>query len=82
MTVGASDASICTRVLVSISAFPYRNTLIAKMLFRQILGYADSPSISISDLVSTVVSYFDMSTAMTERETKAVAISICDPIFM
>ena len=81
MTVGASDASICTRVLVSISAFPYRNTLIAKMLFRQILGYADSPSISISDLVSTVVSYFDMSTAMAERETKAVAISICDPIF-
>ena len=55
---------------------------IAKIFFRQILGYADSPSISSSDLVSTVASYFDISTAMTEREAETTAISIRNSIFV
>ena len=62
--VGASDATIHTLVPVLISALPYRKALIVKLFFRQILGFLDYPSISVNDLVSTVVSYFDMSTAM------------------
>ena len=80
--VGASDATIRALVPVFISAFPYRKTLIAKIFLRQIFGYVDSPSISISDLVSTVASFFDISTAMTEREAETTAISIHNSIFV
>ena len=62
--VGTSDATIHTLVPVLISALPYRKALIVKLFFRQILGFVDSPSISVNDLVSIVVSYFDMSIAM------------------
>ena len=79
--VGASDATIRTLVPVSISALPYRKALIAKLFFRQILGYTDSPSISVSDLISTVASYFDMSTAMAEREVESVSVFIRSSIF-
>ena len=79
-TVGASDTIIRTLVSVPISAFPYCKVLIAKLVIRQILSYNDSPSISMSDLVSTVASYFDMSTAIAEREVAAAAISIRDSI--
>ena len=79
--VRASGATIRILVLVPISALPYRKALIAKLFFRQILGYVDSPSIFVNDLVSTVTSYFDMSTVMTEREVEAASISIRDSIF-
>ena len=39
---------------------------------------ADPPYISISYLIFTVVSYFDRSTAMAEREAESAAISIRD----
>ena len=81
-TVGTSDATIRTLVLIPISASPYRKVLIAKIFFRQIFGYADSPSISINDLVSTVSLYFDMSTATAEWEAEAAAIAICDSLFL
>ena len=81
MTVNASDATIRTLVPVSISAPPYRKTLIAKLFYRQILGHAGSPSISCSNLVTTVATYFDMSTAMVEREEETAADSIRDSIF-
>ena len=61
--VCASDTTISTLVPLPISASPYCKALISKLLFRQILDYADSPSISIGELVTTVVSYFDMSTS-------------------
>ena len=80
--VGLSDATIGTLVPVNISALPYRKALIAKLFFRQILGYADSPSISVSDLISIVASYFDMSTAMAEREVESASISIRGSILM
>ena len=80
-TVGTSDATIRTLVLIPISASPYRKVLIAKIFFRQIFGYVDSPSISINDLVSTVSLYFDMSTATAEWEAEAAAIAIRDSIF-
>ena len=78
---GASNATICTLVPVCISAPPYRKSLIAKLFFRQIHGHAESPSISYSDLVTTVATYFDMSTAMAEREAETAAHSIRDSIF-
>ena len=78
--VGANDANIRTLVPVNISILLYRKALIAKLFFRQILGYADSPSISVSDLISTVASYFDMSTAMAEREAESASISILCPV--
>ena len=80
-TDGTSGVTIRTLVLVPISAFPFRKALIAKFFFRQILGYTDSPSISISYLISTVVSYFDMSTAIAKNEAEVVVISIRDSIF-
>ena len=79
--VGASTATIRTLVPVSISAPPYRKALIAKLFFKQILGHAGSPSISCSDLVTTVATYFDMSTAMAEREAETAADSIRDSVF-
>ena len=80
-TIGTSDATIHTFVPVPINTSRYRKTLIAKLFVRQILIHATLPSISISDLVTTVASYFDMSTAMTEREAKTAAESIYDSIF-
>ena len=56
-TVGASKATIRTLVPVTISAPPYRKALIAKFVFRKILGHAGSPSISCSDLVTSVAIY-------------------------
>ena len=61
-------ATIRILVIVNISALPYRTSLI--------LGYADSPSISVSDLISTVALYFDMSTAMAKWEVESAFVSI------
>ena len=80
ITVSASDAIIRTLVLVLISALPYRKALITKPFLRRILGYANSPSNTINDLVSTTPSYSKMITAMAERKTKPAAISIYDSI--
>ena len=78
--IGAGDVIIRTLVPVPISP-PYRKALITKSLFCQILGHEASPFIFFSDLVTTVATYFDMSTAMTERETKPAADSIRYSIF-
>ena len=55
--------------------------LIAKLFFRQIIGHSRSPFISCSDLVTTIATYFDMSTAIAEREAETAADSIHDSIF-
>ena len=82
MTIGASDATIRTLVLVPISTPPpYCKALVAKLFFHQILGHEESPSISISDLVTTVATYFDMCTAVVERKAEKTADSIRDAIF-
>ena len=80
-TVGASVATICTLVTVFISVPLYRKVLIAKLSFRQILGHTGSPSISCSNLVTTVATYFDISIAMAEREAETAANSIHYSIF-
>ena len=79
-TVGASEETIRTLVHIPISAPTYRKALITKTFFRQILNHTISLSVSISDLVSTVAIYFDMSTTMAEKEAEAVAISFRDSI--
>ena len=66
--VGLSDLSIRTLVPDPISAEPYRKALITKLFFRQILSLADSPSVELNDLFSTVASYFSFSTGSAERD--------------
>ena len=80
-TVGSNEAIIHTLVPVSSSAPPCCKALITKLSFRQILGHAGSPSISCSDLVTTIATYFDMSTAMAEREAETAADSIRDSLY-
>ena len=55
---------------------PCRKILINKLSFRQIATLSDTPSVSFSDLLSTVSLYFGYSTEFTEREAQATAISI------
>ena len=74
--VGLSEFSIRTLVSVPISAEPYRQALIAKLFFHQILSLTDSPSVSVNDLMATVATYFDINTGSAEREAEAAAQSI------
>ena len=60
--VGTGDVSIRTLVPAAISAAPYRNALIAKLLFRQILALTHLPSTSFNDLMTTVAFYFSLNT--------------------
>ena len=74
------------RLFLPLFPSPLALYLIARPLslsffFRQILDYADSPSNFVSNLVATAASYFDMSTAMAEREAEAASISTRDSIF-
>ena len=78
---GTSDATIRTLVPISISAPSYRKVLIVELFFHQILGHAESPFLSFSDLVTTVATCFDMSTAIAERGAETAANSIRDSIF-
>ena len=70
-SVGSGDVTTRTLVPVAISAEPYRKALIAKLLFRQILSLADAPSVSFSDLMTTVAFYFSINTGSSEREADA-----------
>ena len=79
--VGLSDLSIRTLVPDPISAEPYRKALIAKIFFHQILSLADSPSVELNDLISTVASYFSFSTGSAERDADTAAQSISRAIF-
>ena len=75
-TVGVSEVAIRTFVPIPINAPPYRKALIVKLFFR-----VDTSSVSVSNLISTVTTYFDMSTTIIEREVEVSAISIRDSIF-
>ena len=70
-SVGSGDVTTRTLVPVAISAEPYRKALIAKLFFRQILSLADAPSVSCSDLMTTVAFYFSINTGSSEREADA-----------
>ena len=60
--VESGDVSIKTFVPAAISAIPYRKTLITKLLFRQIITLNDTSSVSFSDVMSTIASYFSFNT--------------------
>ena len=77
--VGLSDLLIRTLVPDPISAEPYRKALIANFFFQTILSLADSPSIELNDLISTVASYFSFSTGSAERDADTAAQSISRP---
>ena len=79
--IGFSDISIRILVPDPISADPYRKALIFNPLFRQIITLSDIPSVSFSDLMLTVTSYFSLNTESAERETKATSISIHNIFF-
>ena len=66
--VDLSDLSILILVPDHISAEPYRKALIAKLFFHQILPLADSPSVELNDLLSTVESYFSINTGSAETD--------------
>ena len=81
ITVGLSNLSIRTLVLDTISSEPYRKALIANLYFHQILSLADSPSVGLNDLLSTVASYFSINTRFAEREADTAARSISRSFF-
>ena len=80
--VSANKATIRTVIPVSISATRNRKALIAKLSSREIIGYTDTLSITIGDLIPTFVTYFDMSTAMVERDVAVANYSVYALIFL
>ena len=76
-----NELSIRTLVPDPTSAEPYRKALIIRLLFRQILTLADSPSVELNDLLSTVASYFTINTGSAEREADTAAQSIFQSFF-
>ena len=77
-SVGSKEVTIRTLVPAVIFAEPYRKALIAKMFFRQILFLTDAPSVSFSDLMTTVALYY---TGSSEREAEAAVTSIRSVFF-
>ena len=73
--VKLSELSLSTHVPDNINAEPYRNVLITKLFFHQILSLTDSPSVSFNDLLATVAAYFDIITGSAEKEAEAAAQS-------
>ena len=80
-SVGSKEVTIRTLVPAVIFAEPYRKALIAKMFFRQILFLADAPSVSFSDLMTTVALYSSINTGSSEREAEAAVTSIRSVFF-
>ena len=81
-SIGYSDISIRTLVPDTISTKPYRKALIVTLFFHQIMTLSDTPSISFSDLMSTVASYFGLNTGSTEREAETADINIRNDFFL
>ena len=79
--VDCGDVSIRTLVPATISAIPYRKVLIANIFFRQILALSDTPSISFSDLMTTVASYSSLNMSAAERETETAVVTIRSNFF-
>ena len=80
-SVGSGNVTTRTLVPAPISADPYRKTLIAKLFFCQIISLINTPSVSFSDLMTTVASYFPLNTGSAEREAEAAVICIRSAFF-
>lgn len=68
--VGSSDVSIRALVPAVISAAPYRKALVYKIFFRKILAFTDTLSVSFSNLMTTVVSYFFLNTSAVRKNAE------------
>ena len=79
--VGSSELTIRTIALPDISAEPYRIVMIAILFFRCILSLSSSPSVSISDLIATIVAYFTLPIGSAEREAERIVGLICHAFF-
>ena len=77
-----SDLSIRTRVTDPNGAEPYRKALIAKLFFCHILPLANSTSVELNDLLSTVASYFSIRTGSAERDADTAAQSLSRSFFL
>ena len=74
--VGLSNLSFRTLVPDPITAKHYCKTLFVKFFFHQILSLADSLSVELNNLLSTVASYFSFSTGSAERDADTATQSI------
>ena len=81
-SVGSGDVFVRKLVPAAISADTYRKALIAKIFFRQILSLTDASSVSFSNLMSAVVSYFSLSTGSAEREAETAVATIRSNLFL
>ena len=80
--VGSIDVSVRTLVPAAISTAPYRKALIVKLFFHQILALTDTSSVSFSDMMSTVASYFSLSTGSAERKAETAVVIIRSNFFL
>ena len=71
-----------TTVPPSISAEPYRKSLIAILFLCRIIALSSSLSVTISDLTATVVVYFAMPTGSAEREAERIVKLIRHAFFV
>ena len=71
--VELGELSLSTHVPDNTSAESYRNSLIMKLFFHQILSLTDPPFVSFNDILATVAAYFDIITGSAEREAEAAA---------
>ena len=74
--IGSNEVSIRTLVPASISIENYRKALNAKICFRNILTLFITPSVSSSDFMTTVASYFRINMGSSERKVEGVVDSI------
>ena len=79
--IGSNEILIHTLVPDNISTKSYRKVLIAKLFFRQIISLSDISSVSVSDIMSTVASYFGLNTECIEREVEPL-LSLIAMFFM
>ena len=73
-SVGSSEILIYPLVPATTSAEPYCKNLIDKLFPRQTLTLSDIPSVSYSNLMTIVASYFSMNMGSAEREMEELLL--------
>ena len=81
-TAAGSKLTIRTIFPPNISAETYRKEMIAILFFPRILSLSSSPSVTISDLTTTVAAYFAMPTGSAEREAERIVESVRHAFFV
>ena len=77
----AANFMISTIVPPTISAEPYRKTMIVILFFRCILSLSSSPSISLSNLTAIIAAYFAILIVSVEGEVEHIVDSIYQTFF-